>query len=58
MPTERAIKCRGNGEQDAQVAIVCENNGRETRKKKKKDDFRPCALSWPLSTANKTHELL
>ena len=27
-------------------------------KKKIKDDFRPCAPSWPLSTASKMHELL
>lgn len=45
----RAGKHRGVGEKDARVAVICESYRRETRKKKKKKyDFRPYALSWHL----------
>lgn len=29
-----ASKCRGHGEKDPGGAMICENNGRETREKK------------------------
>lgn len=49
-------KCRGDGQKDPGGAMICENNGRETRGKKY--DFRHCALSWYLRNASKLHKLL